>query len=145
MKKYIFLIQHNCFHMIGNASFILKGANRNTFPFCHFWQQEDSTRSSSSVAASNSRVHREKNMIRRMSGQWIWEAKFHWHIKDLRMGDFDQWQLQVECVFLFFFLSSSQCVRDGCGSDASLYSLRIRGLASFQHELLRPEKNWYRC
>lgn len=42
------------------------------------------------------------------------------------------------CCFFFFF--SSQCVRDGCGSDASLFLLRIQGLASYQHELPRAEK-----
>lgn len=40
------------------------------------------------------------------------------------------------CCFFF----SSQCVRDGCGSDASLFLLRIQGLASYQHELPRAEK-----
>ena len=45
------------------------------------------------------------------------------------------------CVFLLLLsFFSSQCVRDGCGSDASLFSLRIRGLASYQHELPRTEK-----
>lgn len=88
----------------------------------------------------------KKNMIRTMSGQWIWETKPYWHIKDFRMGKLELfWSVTAasgECVFFFLLLSffSSQCVRDGCGSDASLFSLRIRGLASYQHELPRTEK-----
>lgn len=31
-------------------------------------------------------------------------------------------------------------MRDGYGSDASLFSLRIQGLAGYQHELLRGKK-----
>lgn len=31
-------------------------------------------------------------------------------------------------------------MRDGCGSDASLFLLRIQGLAGHQHELPRAEK-----
>lgn len=109
------------------------------------WQQEQSAWSSSSVAAYNSSVHQKKkhdkkdvwrvNMGSNLSGMWRildWE---NWSCADQR-------QQQVELFFVFFlFLSlSSQCVRDGCGLDASLFSIWIRGLASYQHELPRAEK-----
>lgn len=42
------------------------------------------------------------------------------------------------CLFLLLF-ASTQCVRDGCGSDPILFLLRIQELALFQHESLRKK------
>lgn len=39
------------------------------------------------------------------------------------------------CCFVLF--ASTQCVRDGCGSDPSFFLLRTQELASYQHESLR--------
>ena len=48
----------------------------------------------------------------------------------------------MECAILCFsfFFFPSQCVKHGCGLGTSLFSLRIQGLASYQHELLRGKK-----
>lgn len=78
-----------------------------------------------------------------MSGEWIWGVKPYWLIKDFRMGKLEFfWSVTAASGLPFFscLFFSSQCVRDGCGSDASLFLLWIQELASYQHELPRAEK-----
>lgn len=143
----IVFIHCSCLHTSASSSFILKVLTRNSFPFLQARQQEHSARSSSSVAAYNSSVHREKAWGRRMSvlseygkqnltGTWRIPEWENWR-------SFDRRQPQVECVFLCCFPPSSQCVRDGCGSDASLFSIRIQELASCRHEPLRKAREIY--
>lgn len=87
----------------------------------------------------------DKYNISRMSGQWIWKIKPDWRLKDCRMGKLEF--VWAASGFLFYCCCCccclsllSQCVRDGCGSDGSLFLLRIQGLASNQHELSRAGK-----
>ena len=51
---------------------------------------------------------KKKNMIRRMSALWIWEAKPYWHIKDFRMGKLELfWSVTAAsgvCVCVCFFV-----------------------------------------
>lgn len=43
-------------------------------------------------------------------------------------------------LFVFVLFASTQCVRDGCGSDPVLFLLRIQELARYQHESLREKQ-----
>ena len=55
------LICRHCCNMSTNSTFILTAVNRKGFRLLHPWQKKNSARSSSSVAAYNSSVHREKH------------------------------------------------------------------------------------
>lgn len=54
----------------------------------------------------------EKN-IRGMPGQWLWEAKPYWHMKDFRMGKLEfSWSVTAACgvcVFCCWFFLITMC------------------------------------